>query len=405
MFDYSGHFSSVLESIQSEGRYRRFKTLDKRPYRYPAVRWLDSEHGKRIVHWCSNDYLGLGQNTEVINRFCAVARAQGVGAGGTRNIGGSNTLHDQLEEKIAQHHKKPSGLIFSSGYNSNLSALSALVKALPGCIVFSDKGNHASMIEGMRMSRAAVKVFAHNDSEELRLKLESAEPFAPKIIAFESVYSMDGSVAPIREFIELAQEFGALTYLDEVHAVGLYGPNGAGMAEQLGLMDQVDVIEGTFAKAFGGQGGYVVGQEAVIDVIRSTASPFIFTTALPPALTAAAMEALAIVRRGGSWRGRLHEKVRETKKRLTKIRIPLIKNQSHIVPIPIGDAAQCQKLSDWLLDERGIYVQPINYPTVARGTERLRITPSPLHTNRQIDHLVSALDDGWSRFQLQRAAA
>ncbi|MCB1742896.1 MAG: 5-aminolevulinate synthase, partial [Gammaproteobacteria bacterium] len=351
-----------------------------------------------------NDYLGMGQHPAVLSAMHEALDACGAGAGGTRNISGTNHIHVALEAELASLHERPAALLFTSGYVSNWAALGTLASEIPDCVVFSDSGNHASMIEGIRHSRARKVVFKHNDVEDLNRKLSQYEPQRPKLVAFESVYSMDGDIAPLKELCDVADAHQAMTYLDEVHAVGLYGPNGAGIADLDGVMHRLTVIEGTLAKAFGVMGGYITGSIELCDFIRSHASGFIFTTALPPAVAAGALASIRHLRQDHDLRARLHERARRVKRLLRQAQIPVLKNPSHIVPVMVGDPRLTRALSDQLLEHYRIYVQPINYPTVARGSERLRITPTPYHSDADIDHLVSALRELWQGMGLRLAA-
>ncbi len=397
-------FRESLERLKQEGRYRSFADLERNQGQFPAARRHSEQGVDEVTVWCSNDYLGMGQNPQVLQAMHEGIDNCGAGAGGTRNISGTNHYHVLLERELAELHNKQNALLFTSGYVSNWTALSTLAGAIPGCIVFSDSDNHASMIEGIRHSRAEKKLFRHNDPEHLNQLLGEAPEDSAKLVVFESVYSMDGDIAPIDEIADVADRHGALTYLDEVHAVGLYGPTGAGIAEREGLSDRISVIEGTLAKAFGVMGGYITGSSDLIDYVRSFASGFIFTTALPPAVTAGALASVQHLRASTAERKAHVEQVAQVKSRLEAARIPVLANDSHIVPVMVGDARLCREISDRLLNEKRIYIQPINYPTVPKGTERLRITPTPLHSSANIDALVDALYELFAEYGLLTAS-
>ena len=405
MMDYNSFFQSKLDELKSEGRYRVFATLERKAGAFPTAGHHGAREAKPITVWCSNDYLGMGQHPSVLKALHEAVDLCGAGAGGTRNISGTNRFHVELEHELADLHGKESALLFTSGYVSNWAALGTLAGMIPECIVLSDAGNHASMIEGIRHSRAERHVFKHNDVADLERILKGLDPKRPKLIAFESVYSMDGDVGPIKDICDLAEKYGAMTYLDEVHAVGMYGPRGGGIAERDGLMDRVTVIEGTLGKAFGVVGGYITGSAPLVDFVRSFASGFIFTTSLPPACAAAAAASIRHLKKSQSERLGQRDRVARLRKKLDAAGVPYLRNESHIVPVMVGDAKKCKWISDILLESYGIYIQPINYPTVPRGTERLRITPTPLHTDADIDHLVGALSSLWSQCALARAVA
>ncbi len=401
--DFASHFQSQLDALKSEGNYRTFADLERRTGAFPrADRHGDTVH--EVTVWCSNDYLGMGQHPDVIAAMVQTTQACGTGAGGTRNIGGNTVQHRALEAELADLHGKAAALLFTSGYVSNWAALSTLGSRIPGAVILSDEGNHASMIEGIRHSRADKVLWKHNDWRDLDRKLHAIGD-RPKIVAFESVYSMDGDIAPIREIVEVCEAHGALSYIDEVHAVGMYGPHGGGVTEERGLADRIDVIEGTLGKAFGCMGGYITGSTALVDFVRSFASGFIFTTAIPPAVAAAATTSIRHLKASAVERAAQKANVALLRRKLDRAGIPHMANESHIIPVMIGDPVKCRMISDILMEDWGIYVQPINYPTVPKGTERLRLTPGPHHTEADIDKLVSALHSLWTRCAISHAVA
>jgi len=399
---YQTYFRDRLNSLRDEGNYRVFTDLARHCGEFPAATRHQEAETSDVTVWCSNDYLGMGQHPKVLAAMHNALDRCGAGAGGTRNISGTTHEHVLLERELADLHGKEAALLFTSGYVSNWAALGTLASQIPDCIVFSDSLNHASMIEGIRHSRAKKVIWKHNDLEHLEECLKAAPKDAPKLIAFESVYSMDGDIAPISEICDLADEYGAMTYLDEVHAVGLYGPRGAGVAEREGLMDRLTVIQGTLGKAFGVVGGYIAASAELCDFVRSFASGFIFTTALPPAVAAGAAAAVRHLKSSDVERTMQRERVERVRAKLDELGIPHQPNPSHIIPVMVGDPVKCKAISDMLLDNYGIYIQPINYPTVPKGTERLRITPSPVHSDADIDRLIGALSDLWSQCELAR---
>jgi 5-aminolevulinate synthase len=402
--DYEAFFASSLQRLRNEGHYRVFAQVQRIVGQFPYAMFHDDGNTKKIVVWCSNDYLGMGQNPLVLQAMQEALVGQGAGAGGTRNISGTSQLHRQLEIELADLHDKESSLIFTSGYVANDTSLATLAKNLPECIVFSDSLNHASMIEGIRHSGAKKHIFTHNDPEHLAKLLSQYPKSQAKLVAFESVYSMEGDIAPIGEICDVAEQFGAITYLDEVHGVGLYGHKGGGIAQQQGVSDRVTIIQGTFGKAIGLIGGYIAASHAVVDFVRSFAPGFIFTTALPPAIVAGVLKSIQCLKAGQDVRDEHQRKVIMLKEKLRSAHIPFYPSASHIVPVIIGDAVACRLASQLLLDKYDIYVQPINFPTVPKGTERLRLAPTPFHTEEMIDNLVEGLTDVFHQLSLQQAA-
>jgi 5-aminolevulinate synthase len=402
--DYTAKLDTAINSLHAEGRYRTFIDIEREQGQFPHAVWTRPDGSTQdITVWCGNDYLGMGQNPVVLEAMHEALDATGAGSGGTRNISGTTVYHKRLEAELADLHGKESALLFTSAYIANDATLSTLPKLFPGLIIYSDALNHASMIEGVRRNGGAKRIFRHNDLAHLRELLEADDPEAPKLIAFESIYSMDGDFGPIEAICDLADEFGALTYIDEVHAVGMYGPRGAGVAERDRLMHRLDIINGTLAKAYGVMGGYIAASAKMCDAIRSYAPGFIFTTSLPPAIAAGAAASVAFLKRAPELRARHQEQAKILKTRLKAMGLPIIDHGSHIVPVIVGDPVHTKKLSDMMLSEFGIYVQPINFPTVPRGTERLRFTPSPVHGPKEMDHLISAMDELWSHCALNRA--
>ncbi|WP_369413064.1 5-aminolevulinate synthase [Maritalea mediterranea] len=394
--DYRGLFEDAIDTLRREKRYRVFADLERVAGKFPRAVFRDAaDNAREITIWCSNDYLGMGQNEKVITAMQETAGKLGAGAGGTRNISGTNRPLVELERSLADLHKKEAALVFTSGFVSNEAAISTIARLIPNCLVLSDQLNHASMIAGVRQSGMEKKIFRHNDMAHLRELLEAAGKDRPKLIVFESVYSMDGDVAPIKEIADLAEEFNALTYIDEVHAVGMYGPRGAGICEREGLMDRIDIIEGTMAKAFGVMGGYITASQPIVDAVRSYASEFIFTTALPPALCAAARASIDHLKQSNVEREGQQRQAQRTKEILTEAGLPVMPTETHIVPLIVGEARGCKAASDMLLEKHNIYIQPINYPTVPKDTERLRITPTPLHNDEMIFELRDALLQVW----------
>jgi len=403
--DYDRIFESQLNELAEQGNYRVFADIARKAGAFPEALHYTGDAASEVTVWCSNDYLGMGQHPVVLKAMHEAIDRCGAGAGGTRNISGTNHYHVLLERELADLHGKESALIFTSGYVSNWASLTTLAARIPDCAVFSDAGNHASMIEGIRHSRAEKFIFAHNDPEDLDRQLSRVEPGRPKLVAFESVYSMDGDIAPIKEICDVADAHGAMTYLDEVHAVGLYGPRGGGIAEARGLSHRLTVIEGTLGKAFGVLGGYIAASRALCDFVRSFASGFIFTTALPPAVAAGALASIRHLKESNVEREQQRQRVATVRRKLNILGIPHLDNPSHIIPVMVGNPVKCKRISDRLMDNHGIYVQPINYPTVPQGTERLRITPCPLHSDADIDHLIDSLSEIWSECALARGVA
>jgi 5-aminolevulinate synthase len=400
--DYQAFFKTRIDALKAEGRYRVFANLERRAGAFPKA--LDHANGGEITVWCSNDYLGMGQHPDVIVAMHEAISASGAGAGGTRNISGTNRHHVELERELASLHGKEAALTFTSGYVANDTALATLAGQLPRCVVFSDALNHASMIQGIRHSGAEKHIFKHNDPTDLARLMAAVDPARPKLVCFESVYSMDGDIAPIAEFCDVVERFGAMSYLDEVHAVGMYGAHGGGVAERDGVMHRIDIIQGTLAKAFGLMGGYVAASTALIDFLRSFAPGFIFTTSLPPGVAAGAVASIRHVRGAHELRQRHQERATRLKRRLAEAKLPVMDSASHIVPVLVGDAWLCKEAADALLERHRIYVQPINFPTVPRGGERLRFTPTPFHSDEDIERLVDALSEVWSRLPIRRVA-
>ena len=402
--DYRQAFSTALDRIHSEGRYRVFADLKRHRGQFPKATWTRGDGATAdVTVWCSNDYLGQGQNPLVLDAMHKAIEEAGAGSGGTRNISGTTHYHVELEQELADLHEKEAALLFTSGYVSNEASLSTLYKILPGLLIFSDELNHNSMISGIRAGKREQRiVFRHNDLEHLEQLLLAADPNVPKVIAFESVYSMDGDIADMRGTVALAKKYGCMTYLDEVHAVGMYGSRGAGVAERDGVMADIDIVEGTLGKAFGVMGGYIAADAVIVDAIRSYADGFIFTTSLPPALAAGAVASIRYLKAHNEVRIAHQQRAAALKAKMRKAGLPVMPSVSHIVPLLVGDPIHCKMISDILLEEHGIYVQPINYPTVPRGTERLRFTPSPAHDDKMMDELVEVLEKLWIHCNIQR---
>ena len=405
MFDYREAFAAVSETLRVEKRYRVFTEIARDKTQFPRATWHNGEISRDVTVWCSNDYLGMGRHPDVIAAMIEEAERGSVGAGGTRNISGNSHAVVELERELASLHGKAAALVFSSGYVANQTAIATIAQCLPNCLIFSDSENHNSMIEGVRRAGCEKMIFRHNDVAHLEELLKAADPDRPKLIVFESVYSMDGDVGPLHAFADLAKKYGAITYLDEVHAVGMYGEHGAGYSEEIGAMDRIDIIQGTLGKGFGCFGGYIAASREIVDAVRCNAHGFIFTTALPPPVAAAAMASIRHLKTSSAERQGQRRQVARTKRRLAELGIPVLDNPTHIVPVMIGDAAKAKAASDLLLERHAIYVQPINYPTVPRGTERLRITQTPFHDDALVEELAQALADVFDTLGLERRQA
>jgi len=404
--NYDDYFRAAVSAVRDEGRYRIFQDIRRKRGAFPTATWYPNAVTEReITVWCSNDYLGMGQNECVIEAVKSAVDQAGTGSGGTRNISGTTHYHVQLEKELADLHNKDAALVMTSGYVANEATLGVMSKILPNLIIFSDEMNHASMISGIQRSRCDKVIFKHNDLADLEAKLKAAPADMPKLIAFESVYSMDADIAPIEQICDLADKYNAMTYIDEVHAVGMYGPQGGGICEQRGLMDRIDIIQGTLAKAYGMIGGYIAADSHITDAVRSLASGFIFTTSIPPSTAAGALRSVRYLKLTPNVREQHQERANALKARFRKAGFPFIDGETHIVPLMVGDPVKCKAISDALIERFGLYVQPINYPTVPRGTERLRFTPSPFHTDAMMDELMGALETVWSEFSLKRVAA
>jgi len=400
---YQQYFADAVQTVRDEGRYRIFRDIRRKKGEFPKATWFrDNNEEKEITVWCSNDYLGMGQMECIVEAVKAAVDTAGTGSGGTRNISGTTRYHVQLEKELSQLHQKDAALVLTSGYVANEATLGVMSKIMPGLVIFSDEKNHASMISGIQRARCEKKIFAHNDLVDLEEKLKSVPIDQPKLIAFESVYSMDADIAPIEEICDLADKYNALTYIDEVHAVGMYGEKGGGVSEERNLTHRLDIIQGTLAKAYGMIGGYVAADSVIIDAIRSMASGFIFTTSIPPSTAAGALRSVKVLKLTPEKRTSLHERANTLKSRLRSEGYDFVDGPTHIVPLMVGDPVKCQAISDRLIEDFGIYAQPINYPTVPKGEERLRFTPGPLHTDAMMDELLSALDIVWKEFELKR---